>query len=235
MVESLVGRGYGEEDLLPISGLQHLLFCERRAALIITEGAWGENEFTARGVVEHERVHECGGEARGDVVIARGLRLRSLRLGLVGQADVVEFHRRPSCAWDQGVRLEGRTGVWQPVPVEYKSGHKRVEDGYEVQLCAQAMCLEEMLNMGIPSGALYYAASQRRLDVPFGADLRDLTRLSAARLHEVIDSRQTPAADAGPKCRTCSLNALCLPATMRGRRASQYLTQMAALAREDEL
>src|ERR1700681_1367213 len=129
---------YSEDDLLPISGLQHLQFCERQWGLIHIEQQWEENRLTAEGRILHERVHEAGTEARPGVVIARGLQLRSLRLGLTGQADVVEFHEGDAGA-EGGVQLRDREGWWRPFPVEYKRGKPKADACDEVQLCAQAM------------------------------------------------------------------------------------------------
>ena len=204
-----------EADLLPISALSHMVYCERRAALIHIEQQWIENRFTAEGRVLHERVHEAGDEARGAVRIARALRLRSLRLGLIGVADVVEFHR-------QG-------GGWLPFPVEFKRGKPKPDDTDRVQLCAQALCLEEMLKQTIPAGALFYGITRRRLDVDFDATLRALTEQTATRLHELIEAGVTPSAEYGPKCDNCSLLHLCLPETAaRGKSARDYLERMLA-------
>lgn len=225
---------YGEEDLIPLSALQHLLFCERRAALVHLEQVWAENVFTVEGSHAHKKVHDdVPTETRGDIRIARGLLLRSLRLGLVGKADVVEFHRIraedeghavPHRTRPLGIRLTGATGLWQPFPVEYKRGLLRHEEGYEVQVCAQALCLEEMLAVDIPTGALYYGKPRRRLEVLFDAKLRHATETAALRLHELIRSETTPKARYQKKCESCSLISLCLPkATGTRRSASSYL------------
>ena len=210
---------FTEDELLPLSALQHLLFCERQCALIHVEQVWAENRLTAEGRVLHERVHEAGDEARGAVRIARALRLRSLRLGLIGVADVVEFHR-------QGA-------AWVPFPVEFKRGKPKPDDTDRVQLCAQAMCLEEMLNEAIPAGALFYGTTRRRLDVDLDADLRSLTEQTATRLHELIAAGVTPPAVYGPKCDNCSLLHLCLPETAaRGKSARDYLESVICDSRE---
>lgn len=143
--------GFLEDDLLPLSGLQHLAFCERQWALIHIEQSWAENRLTAQGRVLHNRAHDGPPESRPGLRIARGLRLRSLRLGLSGQADVVEFYPAPD-----GIALPGETGLWRPFPVEYKRGRPKAGRCDEVQLCAQALCLEEMFARPIPSGALFY-------------------------------------------------------------------------------
>ena len=149
---------YSEDDLLPVSALQHLTFCERQCALIHIEQLWSENIFTAQGRVMHERVHSETSENRRNVRIELGMPLRSLRLGLIGKADVVEFHRQPN-------------GMWQPFPVEYKRGKPKLNNCDKVQLCAQAICLEETLGVSISSGALFYGKDRRRADVEFNETL----------------------------------------------------------------
>ena len=230
---------YSEDDLLPVSGLQHLIFCERRVALIHIEGIWDENPFTVEGRHLHDRADSPETEVRRDVRIARGLRLRCLRLGLTGKADVVEFHRmeddtaalpgmRP-----HGVTLPGVSGPWQPFPVEYKRGRLRHEEGYEIQLCAQALCLEEMLNAHVPAGAIFYGKTGRRLDVVFDDTLRNETEIAAARLHELIGNERTPPARYEKKCAKCSLMSLCMPKAISARnRVERYLAT--ALADHEE-
>ena len=159
---------FAEADLLPVSALQHLLFCERRCALIHLEQLWAENVLTVEGKHLHEKAHDPdAAEKRGDVYIARSLALRSLRIGLAGQADVVEFERDES-----GVVLPFKAGKWRPFPVEYKRGKPKRNHCDEVQLCAQALCLEEMLGANIPAGALFYGEPRRRVDVSFDPLLR---------------------------------------------------------------
>ena len=159
---------YDEEDLLPISMLPHYAYCPRRAALIHLEGVWTENRFTVEGRHLHERVHDTEAETRKDLRVVRGLRLRSLRLGLVGMADVVEFHQDEAA----GLAVPGLAGRWRAMPVEYKRGKPKRDRSDEVQLCAQALCLEEMLGGPVEMGALYYATPRRRQDVPLDAGLR---------------------------------------------------------------
>ena len=204
---------FSENDLLPLSALQHLLFCERQCALIHIEQAWKENRLTAEGRVLHERVHKADDESRGNVRIARGLRLRSLHLGLVGQADVVEFHRHGN--------------VWLPFPVEYKRGKPKKGAFDTVQLCAQALCLEEMKSVTIAAGALFYGTTRRRLDVVFNQTLRDQTASAAERLHRLIERGLTPSAMYEKKCDSCSLFSLCLPKTAgQHKSATAYLKRI---------
>jgi len=197
---------YPEEELIPISALQHLVFCPRQCALIHIEQVWTENVFTAEGRGLHEKVHETEAESRPGVRIVRGLRLRSLELGLVGQADVVEFHEDTG-----GAAVPGLDGRYRPFPVEYKRGKPKVDVCDEVQLCAQAMCLEEMLGTSIPRGALFYGRPRRRKEVELTETLRQQTRDTAGQLHELFRSRQTPTAAYSKKCESCSLLERCLP------------------------
>jgi CRISPR-associated exonuclease Cas4 len=212
---------YTEDQLLPISALEHLLFCERQCALIHIEQTWADNALTAQGTVLHTRTHEAGAESRGDLRIARSLRLRSLRLGLSGMADVVEWQRVPDAA--SGVALVGAAGRWQPYPVEYKRGKVRPERSYEVQLCAQALCLEEMLGIAVPVGAIYGGASHQRREVAFDQVLRTQTEQAAARMHTLFAAGVTPPAAYSAKCRACSLADLCLPRLAERTPARQYL------------
>jgi CRISPR-associated exonuclease Cas4 len=223
---------YAEDQLLPISALQHLLYCERQCALIHLEQAWSENRFTAEGRNLHEHVHEGGSESRGDTRTATGVRLRSLCLGLTGQADVVEFHRADSATAGDAVpaaatAIPGISGRWGPFPVEYKRGKPKAHQADEVQLCAQALCLEEMLGVTIPAGALFYGATRRRLEVAFTPELRTLVAATAARLHVLLAAGVTPLAEyAKAKCDPCSLLELCQPRISGQRRVADYLRQM---------
>jgi CRISPR-associated exonuclease Cas4 len=211
-----------EDDLLPISALQHLAFCERQCALIHLEGMWQENRLTAEGRGLHDRAHDAEVEVRPGVRIVRGLRLRSIQLGLTGQADVVEFQSAAEAS--DSVKLPGVQGWWRPYPVEYKRGRPKTNRCDEIQLCAQAMCLEEMLQVSIAEGALYYGTRRRRTGVTFGLGLREETGRMAARLREMMASGRTPAAVLEPKCRQCSLIEICMPgATDGSRRVAQYL------------
>jgi len=215
-----------EDDLLPISALQHLAFCERQCALIHLEGIWQENQLTAEGRDMHDRAHDADVEVRPRVRIVRGLRLRSLRLRLTGQADVVEFQAADDLSGEGSlaVKLTGVSGWWRPYPVEYKHGRPKANRCDEIQLCAQAMCLEEMLQTSIVEGALYYGKPRRRTAVKFAEPLRAETEQLAARLHQLIGCGRTPPAIYEPKCRRCSLIEACMPdATDGSRGVAQYV------------
>jgi len=207
-------RMYTEDDLLPLSGLQHLLFCERQCALIHIEQVWAENVLTAEGRIMHERVHEADRESRGDVRIEYAMPLRSLRLGLIAKADVVELHRDK----------EHPDDVWRPFPVEYKRGKPKKGNFDKVQLCAQAMCLEEMLDVEIQNGALFYGKTRRRQDVVFDSALRQETEDAAKRFHKLVESGVTPKAVYMRKCANCSMYDLCMPKTVeKARSINSYL------------
>lgn len=213
---------FTEDELIPLSALQHLLFCERQCALIHIEQAWAENRFTAEGRIMHERVDEAGRESRGRIRTVNGLPLRSLRLGLSGKADAVEFHR-------EGDGASGDASVWRPFPVEYKRGKPKQNDCDLVQLCAQALCLEEMLEVAVPEGALYYGKPRRRLVVVFDEALREKTREAARRLHELINSGHTPQARYEKKCESCSMLSVCMPkVTGSHRSVRRYMAQALA-------
>jgi len=203
---------YPDSALLPLSGLQHFLFCERQCALIHTEYIWSENIFTAEGRLLHEKAHESGVERHKGLKIARELSLKSLKLGLSGKADVVEFHR------------EGK--IWRPFPVEYKRGKPKKNNCDKVQLCAQAICLEEMLDVEIPRGALFYGKTRRRLDVELDTALRSLTIETAAAYHHLIESGVTPPAKYSKRCDACSLKFICQPKGTAHRSVARYLANI---------
>jgi len=212
---------FTEDELLPLSGLQHLVFCERQWALIHIEQQWAENRLTAEGRVLHEKAHEPGDESRGGVRICRGLRIRSLRLGLSGQADVVEFHHQPA-------------GSDRPFPIEYKRGRPKPSRCDEVQLCAQALCLEEMLGLEIERGAIFYGQPRRRMEVEFSLELRKETETLAERMRFLYARRITPPAVYLPKCDRCSLFDICLPKSAgAGKAVKDYVRRSVAYAMSD--
>jgi CRISPR-associated exonuclease Cas4 len=209
---------YTEDDLLPLSGLQHFAFCERQWALIHLEQQWDENRLTADGRLLHERVHEQTEELRQNLLVVRGLPLQSFRLGLAGQADVVEFSRVASEQVPGLARLEGRAGWWSVEPVEYKRGKAKRAAWDRVQLCAQALCLEEMFSVSIKHGCLFYGTNRRRNVVPLSRDLRTQTEFLAYRMQQLFALRQTPAPVFMAGCARCSLKERCLPERLAARR-----------------
>lgn len=221
---------FDDESLLPLSGLQHFAYCKRQWALIHIERQWDENVATVDGRHLHQKVHsQLPTEARGDTLIARSLPLVSRRLGLYGVADVVEFVR-PVGGEDRDslAELPGREGKWIVRPVEYKRGRPKSDDRDEVQLCAQAMCLEEMLNIVIKVGYLFYGKVQRRTLVSLTTALRDRVRDLSKGMHQLFDTGFTPRPEKLSRCSLCSLADICLPKTTRGRPKSveQWMTTM---------
>ncbi len=210
---------FSEDQLLPLSALQHWLFCPRQCALIHLEQAWAENRFTAEGQVLHKKAHEGADENKAGVRITRGMAVRSNTLGISGQCGVVEFHA--ACGNFKSQISNLKSTAQAVVPVEYKRGKPKSHRADEVQLCAQAMCLEEMLGTEIPKGHLYYGEKRRRTEVAFDAALHQLTTETAAALHAMIASRETPSADYNPRrCDSCSLIEICQPKSMRYKRGA---------------
>lgn len=187
-----------EDALISLSALQHYLFCPRQCALIHVEQLWAENVATAEGRLLHEAADSARQDKRTGVRVSRSLALRSLKLGVVGKADVVEFHAR-------------KNAPAQPFPVEYKRGKPKSHRADEVQLCAQAICLEEMHGVPVPEGALFYGVTRRRLSVVFDEELRALTVDVAAQARAMIAQDRTPPPVKAPRCKACSLLELCQP------------------------
>lgn len=208
------------DDYPPLSALNDLLFCPRRCALHRLEGLWRDNVHTTAGSLDHRRVHATRDSDEGPFRTARGLWVVSHRLRLVGVADLVEFHPDPA----------GGPDVLYPV--EYKRGKRRRWDNDDVQLCAQAVALEEQLGTAIPAGAVFHVQSKRRREVVFDAALRRQTEDAARRLHALLASGATPPPVVHPKCRQCSVRELCLPdlvaAPARYRREADALFQVPA-------
>ncbi len=205
---------------LPLSGIQHFVFCKRQWALIHIERQWIDNALTAEGHLLHRRADDpFFTEKRGDRVIARSVPVASSTLGLTGICDVVEF-----TAAQEGVQLPGREGFWLPAPVEYKRGRKKHGSCDEAQLCAQAICLEEMLLVEIPQGYIFYAQTRRRETVAFTEELRALVCRSAEEMHRYFHRGHTPKVRPSKACRSCSLAEICLP-DLQNRRvpASRYI------------
>lgn len=209
---------YSEEDYLPLSGIQHFAFCRRQWALIHIENQWAENERTVDGTIMHEKAHSGDVESRGDAVIMRALRVFSATLGVSGECDVVEFNRNAD-----GISLNGHDGLWQPYPVEYKRGKPKEHNADEMQLCAQAMCLEEMLCCTIPCGALFYGEPRRRTEVEFTPELRRAVEDSLNEMHDYYKRGYTPKAKPRKGCSACSLKEICLPKMAQRKSVAAYV------------
>ena len=217
---------YSESDMLMISGLQHLQFCPRQWGLIHLEQLWAENVLTVEGNIMHERVHSDESESRGDIIIARGLRICSHVYGITGQSDVVEFHRIENLPLEDTVKLNGKNGLWKPYPIEYKRGKPKINQCDEVQLCAQAFCIEEMLKVNISKGAFFYGQPRRRHEVNIDSTLRAETAELITNMHELYNKRITPTASYSKKCNKCSMYELCQPKiTGINKKVLQYIQQ----------
>ena len=212
---------YQESDYLQLSGLQHFVFCRRQWALIHIENQWAENLRTVEGEILHQRVHDDSiRETRGDLVIVRGVRVGSSVLGVSGQCDALEFRRS-----EAGVPLSGRTGRWLPYPVEYKRGEPKTIDADRLQLCCQAMCLEETLLCDIPEGALFYGQPRRRETVAFTKELREQVRSNLEEMHQLYQRGHTPKVKPSKSCNACSLKELCMPKLLKTRSVASYLAE----------
>lgn len=202
-----------------LSGIQHYAFCPRQWALIHIEQQWEENYFTVMGNIMHENAHDRDFmEKRKNIVITRGMPVFSRTLGVRGDCDIVEF--RPDKA---GIPLKGREGTYQPVPVEYKRGKPKEHDADVLQLCAQAMCLEEMLVCTVPKGFLYYGETRRRLEVLFEEALRKRVKECFLKMHELYEKGHTPKVRTSKACKACSLSELCIPKLNKNISAKDYL------------
>ena len=209
-----------EDEYRQLSELQHFAFCRRQWALIHIEQQWGDNLRTVEGELLHARAHdEKQTERRGDLLIVRGMRIISHRLCAVGVCDVVEFRQSKD-----GVSLYGQDGLWLPRPVEYKRGRPKAKDADELQLCGQAICLEEMLCCSIPAGDLFYGEPHRRTEVIFTPELRERVTEQLVEMNELYRNGRTPKASPGKFCASCSLNDICLPELKKASSVEDYLT-----------
>lgn len=216
-----------EEEYLPLSWLSQANYCLRRAALLLNERLWMENADTAKGRDEHRRAHERRIERRGDQLKLFEYDVYSEQLRIWGKCDCVEAQR---C--EPGCRIPAADFPVCLYPVEYKHGSVREEPEYNIQLCAQAMCLEEMYHTHIPSGAIFFITAHRRLEVAFTSELRAKTKTAANALWEIRRTLKVPAAEYGRKCQRCSLKDLCMPKTASSAKA--YCQTLAREAQEVE-
>lgn len=210
---------YSEEDFLNIAGLQHFAFCRRQWALIHIEQQWQENLRTIEGQILHEKAHDgYSAEKRGDIVISRGMAIFSRTLGINGVCDIVELRKSQN-----GVHIVGREGLYNPIPVEYKRGRPKEDDCDAVQLCAQAMCLEEMLLCTIPEGYMYYGETNHRTLIPFTNELREKVVSMLNEMHELYRRRHTPKVKPSKSCKACSLADICMPKLCKNVSVKQYI------------
>ncbi len=212
---------YSEEDYLMLSGIQHFAFCRRQWAIIHIEQQWAENYRTTAGELMHKKAHDEGSfEKRGSQLVVRGMRVSSRELGLSGQCDVVEFHQS-----ENGVELFGYDEKWDPIPIEYKHGRPKENNADELQLCAQAICLEEMFQTDIAEGYLYYGESRRRVRVEFTDELRTKVKKMAGEMHDLFQKGYTPNVKKTKQCKACSLENLCIPKLEKTMKVREYIEQ----------
>ena len=210
---------YQEEDYLQISGIQHFSFCKRQWALIHIEKQWSENLRTVEGEIMHRRAHDSSlKEVRGNTVVVHGTNVASPTLGVSGQCDVVEYHKN-----ENGITLSRMEGKWMPYPVEYKRGKVKEINADRLQLCCQAMCLEEMLCCDIPEGSLYYGETRKRDVVQFSNELRQEVKDMLTQMHQMMKRGYTPKVKTGNHCKACSLSDCCLPELISVRTVSDYI------------
>ncbi len=210
---------YKEEDFLLLSGIQHFSFCKRQWALIHIEQQWQENLRTIEGEILHEKTHDGTiKEKRGDLIVSRGMAIFSRSLGLTGTCDIVELYKDP-----KGVSIFGMEGTYKPVPVEYKRGKPKEDDSDVLQLCAQAMCLEEMLLCEIPEAFMFYGETKRRLKIILDDGLRERVRTIAKEMHELYDRRYTPKVKPSKSCKACSLTEICIPKLCKNPSVANYI------------
>lgn len=211
-----------EDEYLMLSGLQHFCFCRRQWALIHIEQQWAENLHTTKGLLLHKNAHdESKVEKRGDLIVMRGLRVKSDKLGVVGVCDVVEFKREP-----QGIHLNKYDGLWQPYPIEYKNGSPKDNEADMLQLCGQAMCLEEILACRIPVGALYYGKIKHRVEIAFTKELRTHVIDTIEEMKGYWKRGWTPKGKYKKNCCECSLKDICIPELEKTKTVESYIQEM---------
>ena len=215
------GVTYSEEEFLALSGIQHFRFCRRQWALIHIEDRWAENYWTVDGSLMHKNAHDNSyRESRADKIITRGVSVFSPTLGVSGQCDVLEYHQGTD-----GIPIAGKGGLWLPFPVEYKRGKPREDGADELQLCGQAMCLEEMLCCDIPKGALFYGETRHRKEIPFTEELRMEVKETLREMHDLFRRGHTPKVKPSKSCNACSLKELCMPELMKTQSVYVYLSK----------
>lgn len=213
---------YDEDDMLMLSGIQHYRFCPRQWALIHIEQQWADNRLTVEGDILHKHVDDAAYRQKcGDYIALRSVNIASRELGLYGLSDVIELH--PTEDEASSIAHPKYPGRWIPYPVEYKHGRPKKNEVDEVQLAAQAMCLEEQHGIHISWGAFFYHEIRHRVEVEITPYLRDIVRQCAGEMHSIFKSGRLPAIIHGKHCDRCSLKDLCMPETANQPAASTYL------------
>lgn len=210
---------YNEDEFLQLSGIQHFAFCRRQWALIHIEMQWKENLRTVEGQILHENAHNPEmNEKRGNVIVVRAMPVHSRKMGVSGECDVVEFHKS-----DKGAHINGREGVYMPVPVEYKRGEPKSDNIDILQLAAQALCLEEMFCTDINYGYIYYWETRHRLKVDFDDEIRNEVVKLFEEMHLYYRRGYTPKVKISKKCNACSLKDLCVPVLNKNKSVAEYI------------
>ena len=211
-----------EDDFILLSGIRQFAFCRRQWALVHIENFWGENHLTIDGALKHKRAHNPFlSEKRKDLITVGEMAIHSRIMGISGQCDIVEFIKS-----DNGVPLHGRSGLWLPRPVEYKRGSPKLSDEERLQLCAQAMCLEEMLMCTeIETAYLYHGETRRREEVALTQEMRAKVKKLFAEMHEHFARRHTPRVKPSKACKSCSLNEVCLPSLPQPGSVASYINR----------
>lgn len=201
---------YNEEELLALSGIQHIAFCERQWALIHIERQWADNLRTVEGQHLHNKVNNPFiFESRGNEIIARSVPIVSYHLGLYGIADIIEFEKTENK--ENAIKIPNKNGYYIPYPIEYKRGKEKMDDRDEVQLCAQAICLEEMFNIKINKAYIYYGETRHRKEIELNNNLRDRVEELSQKMHDLYKKGITPKAEKKKGCKLCSLIDICMP------------------------
>lgn len=212
---------YREEDYLMLSGIQHYAFCRRQWALIHIEQQWQENVHTVEGELMHKNAHDGYlTEKRKDVIVVRALPIHSRTMGVSGSCDIVEFRRA-----DDGIMLHGHRGLFQVYPIEYKKGRPKETEIDILQLVAQVICLEEMLNTSITEGAIFYGETRHREKVVIDDALRNTVKKYFLEMHQMYERKYTPKVRWSKGCNGCSLKEICLPRLGKAGAASTYIAQ----------
>ena len=210
---------YNEDEFLQLSGIQHFAFCRRQWALIHIEMQWKENLRTVEGQILHENAHNPEmNEKRGNVIVVRAMPVHSRKMGVSGECDVVEFHKS-----DKGAHINGREGVYMPVPVEYKRGEPKSDNIDILQLAAQALCLEEMFCTDINYGYIYYGETRHRLKFDFDDEIRNEVVRLFEEMHLYYRRGYTPKVKISKKCNACSLKDLCVPVLNKNKSVAEYI------------
>ena len=213
---------YSQDDYLMISGIQHFKFCRRQWALIHVEQQWAENEHTVIGELMHKKAHDPYlTEKRKDILVVRALPVSSRSMGVSGECDIVEFHK---C--EDGVKLYGHRGTYSLYPIEYKKGKPKASNEDELQLMAQAMCLEEMFSTKITEGAIFYGETRRRKPIVFTDELRDEVKKIFGEMHDYYDRNYTPKVKTSKRCVSCSLKDICMPKIYKSGSVKSYINKM---------